>query len=186
MENIEVDNKIISFINGSNTTENTKKAVYYNKQFSNFNGLTLFKLSWNWASFFLGWVHLVYRKLYLFGAILGGIYFLLTIKFIKEDIFIKESRKNFTISSSNFGNLPYIIMIITFYLIITGICCGLFANFLIYLRYKNKNKKVEAVIPNDEQKQIEYLIKIGGKNKGLAILLGIIYYGLYIYMGFIA
>jgi len=167
--------KIIGFINGLDNLKNNKKAIFYTRQFDKFNlyGITTFKFSWNCAAFFLGWVHLFYRKLYVYGIIFSGINILLAAKFMRV---FRDTILNYT-SPLDYMNhdLEIISAITVFYVLGVSVLCGLLNNFLIYLRYRKENKKAEKTIPNNPE-QIEYLKTIGGKNKKLAALFGTVYY----------
>ena len=116
-------------------------------------------LSWNWACFFLGYYWLLYRKLYIPGAIL---------------IFL-------TLASSRlFTSRTHLFLILTIRIILT-----LFSNFIYLNNCKRKIKDIRMNIFNFTTTQ--YMNKLhanGGVNLVIPLILLIIHIiGLIIYIG---
>lgn len=145
-------------------------------------------LSWNWPAFFFKFFYFFYRKMYITGLILVGLYAMLavpsvmyTVEFIKMnslEIFGTQLSYNAGLLNSLAAFMPTINILSIVY----SIGCGLFANKLymnkVFKDIKLVREKVKGKL--GQQEYLDTLNRIGKPDKLTVILLFLVYFMLYI------
>jgi hypothetical protein len=128
-----------------------KNAEKYIRKFKKFEagGRDKFQASWHWPAFFFGWLWFVYRRLYLWALLVFAIG--LISSFTMRVLEVKTNG----ISGIFFGFVVGIVIMIIW---------GTSANYIYYIKTKEKITELKNLYPSEKHRQAE-LPRAGGVNR---------------------